>query len=204
MLSWPNRITLFRILLIPLFVFLALQMIKTPGQQAYRYGAIVVFAVMAVSDAADGYLARVLKKETKLGRLLDPVADKTLMGTACVLLALPEWPEPRLPVWIPIVVISREVFIVLGFAVLFLITRSVVGKPSVIGKATTSVLMAMILATLLKFPHIMLEFLWWVILGFTILSGIDYFYMGVRILNETQEAADSDKETQNGEDQDQS
>ena len=90
-LTLASRITIFRILLIIPFVSFMLKTndpaLRPHAQNAMRYVSILIFLIMAISDAIDGYLARVKKQVTKLGAFLDPIADKLLMTCACLLLA---------------------------------------------------------------------------------------------------------------------
>jgi len=86
-LSWANRMTILRILLIVPFVSCMLKINDPELGLAMRYIATAVYLFMAISDALDGYLARTKKQVTKLGAFLDPVADKLLITSACLLLA---------------------------------------------------------------------------------------------------------------------
>ncbi|MBM4050542.1 MAG: CDP-diacylglycerol--glycerol-3-phosphate 3-phosphatidyltransferase [Planctomycetes bacterium] len=180
-LTWANRITLFRIFLIPVFVLCVMQAHDVPP---CRYLAIGVFIVMALSDALDGYLARRWAQRTRLGFFLDPLADKLLVMTACVLLSCDFWPGPRFPNWIPVIVISRDAFILLGGLMLLLLTGTVKGGPSLLGKATTFVQMLSVVGILLN-NHLSLSTVrasWWVVAAFTLVSGVDYMRAGVRQL----------------------
>ena len=102
-LSWPNRITLFRLLLIAPFIVLILNQ-REWGDSA-RYGALAVFVIMAVSDFLDGMLARRLNRKTRFGAIPDPLADKALIISAVVLLSLPDSAVPAAPIsnWIVVV-----------------------------------------------------------------------------------------------------
>ena len=180
-LTWPNRISLFRIFMLPAFVIAVLQITAYP---AARYVAVCVFAVMGLSDALDGYLARVRDERTRLGRVLDPIADKLLLMTACALLSLNSWPEPRLPNWIAVVVISRDVFILVGALVVILLTGTFRGESNLWGKATTFIQMTMVIAVLVgnHMPLHLLTTLWWAAGVLTIVSGVVYMYLGVKEL----------------------
>ncbi len=101
-MNTANKLTIFRILLVPLFVYLLY------GQtSAMRYGALAVFIVAALTDFVDGYVARRFNQITNLGKLLDPVADKILVVSA--LIAFVDLAE--IPGWVVIVIISRDFFI---------------------------------------------------------------------------------------------
>jgi len=183
-LSWPNRITLARILLIPAFVVVTLR-VGGRAESPYRYAALIVFLVMAVSDAVDGILARWRRERTILGRYLDPLADKFLLTTACVLISCDVWPEPRFPNWVPVIVISRDVVIVVGSVLLFLINGTIRGEPTLLGKATTCLQMTSVLVTMLGncLPFALLAASWWAAGIFTIASGLQYVYLGTKQVN---------------------
>ena len=88
-LSWPNRMSILRLLLVAPFVVLLMNQ-NQPGWAFARYVAVGIFVVMALSDWIDGILARKLNAMTRLGAILDPLADKMLIICAAVLLSLPE------------------------------------------------------------------------------------------------------------------
>jgi len=136
-LTWPNRITLGRLLLIAPFVVL---MKHQQGQPVYRYLAVGIFVIMAFSDALDGYLANRLNRKTRLGAILDPLADKLLITCAAVLLCLPNSAVEgaRLPDWGVVMVIGKDIWVVVGFLVLFLVTGKVRVVPSRTGKLSTA------------------------------------------------------------------
>ena len=126
-LSWASRVTILRILLIVPFVSFMLKTNDTalsPGSQnAMRYVSIIVFLVMAISDAIDGYLARIKKQVTKLGAFLDPIADKLLMTSACLLLASQRGHVQSflLPPTVVVLIIGKDLFIFLGFTIVYFI-----------------------------------------------------------------------------------
>ncbi|MBW2175094.1 MAG: CDP-alcohol phosphatidyltransferase family protein [Deltaproteobacteria bacterium] len=95
----PNTLTLLRILLTPLF---AIFLIK----HLFDF-ALLVFAIAALSDGVDGFIARVFRQKTTLGAFLDPAADKLLLVTAFVTLAIQE----QIPSWLSVLVITRDVII---------------------------------------------------------------------------------------------
>jgi cardiolipin synthase len=184
MLTWPNRITIARICLIPLFVSAVLQ-VHGHEDSLYRYVAFGLFAFMAVTDAADGILARARGEKSFLGRILDPLADKFLLTTACVLLSCDFWPEPRLPNWVPVLVISRDVIIVVGVVVIFLVTGAIKPGPTFAGKVTTTVQMVMVFLVLLNnlFPWALVVTSCWITVALTCISGLQYIYIGSRQFN---------------------
>jgi CDP-diacylglycerol---glycerol-3-phosphate 3-phosphatidyltransferase len=101
----PNILTFLRMLMVPVFVFLLIN----PTKQMHLW-ATGVFIIASLTDWLDGFLARRYRAETRLGTLMDPIADKILVMAALVMLAaLPT--EPRIPAWIVVVLLSREMFV---------------------------------------------------------------------------------------------
>ena len=165
-MNWPNRITIFRIILIPIFII------------SIMYSrldiALVIFLVASLSDALDGYLARVLGQKTHLGSILDPIADKMLINSAFVSFSLvKELPAYlRMPVYVPVVIISRDVLILIGAITLYFVNGKLDVKPSMLGKATTCLQMFAVILLLVKFVYS--SWAWNIAVFFTVLSGIDY------------------------------
>jgi cardiolipin synthase len=132
----PNALTGVRIVLAPVFLVLYAQ-----GDTVRAFAA---FAAAAATDVLDGLAARVLQQHTRLGAFLDPIADKFL--ATCALFAL--WARGRLPLWLPILVVSRDVALLLGTAALRTIHREVPIAPTRIGKYATFWLAATVLLSL--------------------------------------------------------
>jgi cardiolipin synthase len=184
-LSWPNRITVLRILLIPGFVLALMQ--TREGEAGFRWVALVLLALVALGDGLDGYLARRLKSRSKLGAFLDPLADKLLMTSGYVVMASMLWPEPRMPKWVSVVVISRDVMIALFYfsmtalgSNLRMITPSFIGKTCATLQMVTlvAVLAAPASAGLLSEDALVtaLNALFLITAFLTLVSGIDYLY----------------------------
>ncbi|MCQ9206409.1 MAG: CDP-diacylglycerol--glycerol-3-phosphate 3-phosphatidyltransferase [Omnitrophica bacterium] len=171
-----NKITILRILLIPLFISFILY--------SKWDLALLVFFVAAISDAVDGYVARALSQRTELGKILDPIADKLLILSAFICFSVTTNPPMhlKLPVYVPIIIISRDAIIVLGALVIFFVKKELEVKPTMIGKVTTFFQMATVIAILLKTP--VSPVLWNIAVGLTIASGIDYIIKGSRVLGE--------------------
>lgn len=142
--SWlnvPNSITLFRIALVP--VFLVLQLSHERGW------ALACFATAAISDGLDGLLARVLNQRTKLGAVLDPIADKLLIIAALVSQVL----ERRLPLWLLAITVARELLMVIGALMVAYKRLELPTEPSRIGKyATFFMVCTVILSLISAFP----------------------------------------------------
>ncbi len=181
-MSLANKLSLFRILLVPGFVSCLLY--YRPGELEWlRYLAVALFIVGVLTDAVDGYIARAGGQATRLGAILDPAADKLLLVTAYLSLSLiTTLPEPyRLPPWVPILVISRDLIIVLGWLLVVLVTGDLQAQPSRLGKASTFFQMLTIVAILLGLPFS--NRILWTAMAFTVLSGVGYLRRGNRLLN---------------------
>jgi cardiolipin synthase len=136
-LNWPNRISIIRLLLILPFVVLMLNHDEW-GDWA-RLAALGIFVVMGLSDFVDGQLARRLHERTRLGAILDPLADKALIITSVILLAHPATAVAgaKLSNWIVVAVIGKDLWVILGFLVVYLATDQFMVRPSIAGKAST-------------------------------------------------------------------
>jgi cardiolipin synthase len=182
-MSIPNTLTLLRILLIPLFAI------------AFLYGmrmtALLIFAVAALTDALDGFLARCNDQQTKLGSLMDPLADKMLLLTGFILMGI----SHEMPHWCLVLVISREVVILFGWMVRHLITRSTSVTPSILGKATTLLQVVALVVLLLGHERIMpyhvSEILLYTAMAATAISGIDYLFRGLKELEPRKTSRDN-------------
>jgi len=135
-LNWPNRISIIRLLLVAPFVILLEDQDTWP--QA-RYLAMGIFVLMALSDFVDGILARRLHARTRLGAILDPLADKVLIICSAVLLSLPQYCPPgvRLSNWVVVFIIGKDLWLILGFLVIYLVTDKFRVHPAKAGKACT-------------------------------------------------------------------
>ncbi len=175
-MNLPNYITLLRIILIPFFINLMIY--------GYYGSALIVFAAACVTDALDGMIARLTKSMTELGAFLDPMADKLLIVSAFVTLVL----MGMLPVWLVIIVVSRDIILVLGSVAIYFTGHEFTARPSLIGKATTALqLIVVTLSLVLKnFGTEMglMTILHWTTAGFTLASGIQYVVRGTRIVGQ--------------------
>ena len=164
-LTWANQITILRILLIAPFVICMLKSNESDSGFAYRYAALGIFLIMCISDALDGYMARVKKQITKLGSFLDPLADKLLMTCACILLATTKTAVKgfELPSSVVVLIIGKDLFLMTGFITLFLFTSDVRIVPVVMGKTSTFLQLAMVLSTLIA-PEVSNYLGWWIYL----------------------------------------
>jgi len=183
-ISLPNQVTLARLLMTPFFIILVMQVPRLPY---CRTLAFLMFCAMVVGDVVDGYLARRMGLESRLGAFLDPVADKAMMVSAYVLLATRAYfGSPLLPDWLAVLVVSRDFFIVLGFVILYMMTGEIFIEPTRVGKATAAFQMATVIAAFLNagLSSRVLNGLIWATAALTVTSGIDYFFLGLRKLDE--------------------
>lgn len=176
-LNLPNRITIARILMIPVFVLLALW--QFPSHDVW---AAIVFVVASFSDTLDGQIARRRNLVTTLGKFLDPLADKMLVCSAfIVLVAL-----GRIPGWMVIIIICRE-FAVNGVRILAA-DAGVVIAASPLGKIKTTTQMICIVLLLLgnlafwpqPLYYVVTQIMVWLALLATVVSGADYLMKGAR------------------------
>lgn len=180
-LTIANQLTILRIVLIPIFVLLVVY---------GRLGeALLVFMTAGATDALDGLIARRAGQRTSLGAWLDPMADKLLLVTTFIVLTLPTIPlTNRLPLWLTIAVISRDIVIVGVVAIVNLAVGPRTFRPSVLGKATTA---AFILTSVvimyfnyLEQRSVLVDISIWLSLALTLVSSADYFFRLRRLINE--------------------
>lgn len=184
-MTLANKITIVRLLLIPVFVTLAIyygeSVQEKDPEPLLRYSAILAFLIAAASDGLDGYVARRYDQRTELGAILDPIADKGLLVSALLVLTFGHW-EVRFPLWFLILVLARDLSIVLGCMLIQFVNGSLEVRPSWLGKTTTVFQMAAIawVALQLTIPSPQVAI---VLAGiFTGLSWVGYMIDGVRQL----------------------
>lgn len=179
-LSPANQITLLRMLLIPAFVILIIY--------GYTGWALATFVVAGATDALDGLIARWSGEKTTLGAWLDPMADKLLFLTTFVVLT---WPglglTNRIPIWLTILVISRDVVIVLTVAIVNLAIGPRTFRPSLLGKAATAIYIVtcvvVMLFNYLQQTSVLVDFFIWASLAVNLLSSVDYTLRVKKIVN---------------------
>ena len=173
----PNILTLLRIIMVPVIVILLIQ-------ESFLK-ALIVFVAAGLTDILDGFLARFLHQQTVLGSYLDPIADKALLVSSFVTLSVLH----IIPGWLAVLVISRDLFILLGISVLSIMSISVEIRPAFVSKVTTALQLITVLLSLsaLCLPggirEIWLLPLYWVTAFFTIVSGLNYMARGMKIIN---------------------
>jgi len=178
-----NKITILRILLIPFFIMQVLYYTSSQND-LHRLLAIVAFAVAAISDGIDGYVARHYNQRSELGAILDPLADKLLLVSGTVLLSLNNLPHlHRLPLWLVTTIVSRDSLLFIGTAVIYYTCGKVVIRPRAFGKIATVLQMITLLWTLLKWDPAWLWFWSFSAALFTGSSGLLYVLDGVQQLS---------------------
>ena len=184
MLNLPNFLTILRIIAIPIFLIFL-----TDGRVG---AALLTFVLAGITDSVDGAIARLTNTRTTLGAYMDPLADKMLILSAFVALALMD----VVPRWLTVVVISRDVIILIGYLTLFLLTQQLMEiRPSAVSKAATFlhlVTLSTVLLSLWK-PQVdspaMRSWLYAVTGTITAVSGFHYIYRGLRWYQQKSSAA---------------
>lgn len=178
-MNLPNKLTLFRVILIPFFVFFLLAPFF-PG--CGNYIAVAIFIVASITDFLDGHIARKHNLVTNFGKFMDPLADKLLVCSALICLIELD----RIPAWIVIIIIARE-FIISGFR-LIASDNGVVIAASYWGKFKTTFQMLMVIVLILDIPHPVFYWLGviltYVSLALTVISLIDYIVKNKNVLQD--------------------
>ena len=187
-------LTLLRILLLPVFLWLVLSGAEPdPGPRPSRWWAIFVFGVMALTDKLDGYLARKLNQVSRIGTLLDPVADKLLVACSVILLSF-GWVSTRaysIPLPVVITIYGGYLLIAIGSLAMLKLVGRVRITPRPLGKMNTFLQLTLVMLTLiaptLRYPNTawvpaVLRLLWWVVPLIVVAASIDYTIQGVKQL----------------------
>lgn len=175
-MSLPNLITITRLLSVPLIVSLILSHQLMP--------AFILFSIAGLSDALDGFLARIFKSRTTLGAYLDPIADKALLVGVFAALGHTGLAE----IWVVVLVVFRDVLIVGGIILLFLFKNNIEMKPLMISKINTVVQLIYALFilgqgdALLNIPHLSV-LLGYLVVFTTVLSGVIYVRLALKYFN---------------------
>ncbi len=184
-MTTANKISIFRILLVPVLIGFAIYYGQSVADGApddrWRVATIVIFGLASLSDALDGWIARRFAQQTRLGTILDPLADKLLMASAILVLSFTAWPQ-RFPLWFPIIILSRDVLSTIGAILVHHVTGQCTIKPHWTGKVATVCQMAALLWVMLDIrtpPAI-----WSAAAAafFTFASGMVYIKDGIRQL----------------------
>lgn len=189
-MTFASKITLSRLLLVPVFAVLAIYYGHSVAAGApvewLRWAAITTFVTAAASDGIDGWVARRFNQRSKFGAIIDPIADKALLLTAFITLTAVDWgPDNwRLPLWITALVIVRDCIILGGINVLRFTGHQVNIAPTWSGKVCTVAQMVALGWVMLKVLPFSPLYPCLVAAACTVWSGVDYVRQGIRILNE--------------------
>lgn len=181
-MTLANKITIGRILAVPFFV--ATVLYYHPEKDYLRFVALGIFLAAALSDLVDGYIARTQHQKTRAGAILDPIADKLLVisGLICLYRIGGYFDMAvQLPLWLIVVLISRDTFLLIGTGVIQVIVGRVEIVPNMWGKAAAFVQVLCIVGMLLQWPFSFI--IWYMALVTTGVSIVLYVSEGIRILN---------------------
>jgi cardiolipin synthase len=179
-LNFANLLTIFRILLIAPFLYFINQ---------GRFGtALLLFFIASLTDFFDGFVARKFNQQSKLGQMLDPLADKILTTASFIVMALPHPNFPSIPVWLAVAVIGRDAVILLGSWIVYAMTKFKEFKPTTSGKVNTFLELGLIVWFLwfnwMDRFTIILPLCYFIVLGSVLVSGASYLVQGVQIISE--------------------
>ncbi len=200
-MTTANKITITRIMMIPVFVMMAIyyghSVQRGAPQDWQRWTAIAVFVLAAASDGIDGYIARRYNQKSQLGVVLDPIADKGLLLSGIITLSFSNWGY-EFPVWFPVLIVARDVVIVAGTLTLHFLNGSVRVRPSWTGKTATALQMVAIALCMMQWNWFQkslaigrwkldfgsLDLAVWLAGFFTLVSGFGYVVSGIAQLHD--------------------
>jgi CDP-diacylglycerol--glycerol-3-phosphate 3-phosphatidyltransferase len=200
-MTTANKITITRIMMIPVFVMMALYYGRSvqhgSPQEWQRWTAIAIFVLAAASDGIDGYIARRYNQKSRLGVVLDPLADKGLLLSGIITLSFSNWGY-EFPVWFPVLIVARDVVILAGTLTLHFLNGSVRVRPSWTGKTATALQMVAIALCMLQWNWFQktlaigrwkldfgsLDLAVWLAGFFTLVSGFGYVMSGIAQLHD--------------------
>src|ERR1700693_2036223 len=179
-LSLPNQLTFLRLVFLPFFII---------SIHYRRYDvALVILIIAGLTDGLDGLLARSLNQKTALGAYLDPIADKLLLSSSFVVLAL----NRKISWWLATLVLSRDIILMTAAAVILVVVGYRPFPPSIYGKATTAVQILLVFAVVLlavtdwAWLQVLRNIIGYLVAAFTVFSGFHYCFTVARRLNEQQ------------------
>ena len=185
-MTTANKVTIGRIILVPFFAVQLLYYFRT-DEEVYRHIAIAAFLIATISDGIDGWLARHRNQGTQLGTYLDPIADKLLLIIGLVLLSI-QFEENRLdqriPLWLTGTVLGRDMIVVTGSALVYLVVGDLKVRPHFLSKVSSVLQMVCIGWVLFKLPG---EVTFWLAVGASVttaITGLMYVMDGVRQFSE--------------------
>jgi cardiolipin synthase (CMP-forming) len=183
----PNLLSLFRMGLVPVFIISVID--------GHPFRALIVFLLGGITDALDGFIARVFKQQSLLGTYLDPIADKLLLVSAYVTLSIPQLNQgTQIPLWVTVLIIARDVLLVVVALILYLAAGVRSFPPTFLSKINTTLQVVTVVLVLISgtFPEIRwidltADTAIYLVAALTLGSGLDY---GLR-LNRLQPAQKS-------------
>jgi CDP-diacylglycerol--glycerol-3-phosphate 3-phosphatidyltransferase len=194
-LNWPMGLTMLRLLLLPVFLYLLLlDAGPADTDRPHRWWALGVFAAMALTDKLDGYLARRLGQASHLGAMLDPIADKLLLMISLILLSSDRVAPPgyAIPLWVVAAVYAKDLLIVIGTLYVLSRVRDVHIKARWLGKISTALQLVLVLWTLLApdlhpvlgghAPKVLHDALGAAVAVVAVASAVDYAALARRLL----------------------
>ncbi|MFL6215997.1 MAG: CDP-alcohol phosphatidyltransferase family protein [Blastocatellia bacterium] len=164
--------------------------------------AVIVFFIAGITDFFDGFVARRFNQQTAFGRFLDPAADKLLTTASYIVMALPRAGFEPLPLWMTVSVVGRDVLILLGSLVIYLTIRYKSFKPTTLGKLNTFLEIGLIFWFIMfqleamKPLKILLPLMYGIVITSVIASGIEYVWMGARIVRTSRQPVASEAANQ--------
>jgi CDP-diacylglycerol--glycerol-3-phosphate 3-phosphatidyltransferase len=182
-MTTANKITILRILLVPFIVVEVLYYVRE-GHEIHRLLALISFALAAICDGVDGYVARHYNQRSELGAILDPLADKLLLVSGVVVLSFDHSPYlESVPLWLTGTILGRDMVILIGMVVIQLMVGNVKVRPRIIGKIATVLQMVVVLWIMLKWSEGWLRALSLATAICTGISGLFYVWDGSRQLS---------------------
>ncbi len=180
-LTFANKITIFRILAVPFFISTTLY--YSPQRDYLRFIALGIFLFAVISDVIDGYIARRWHEKTHAGAILDPLADKILLMSAflCLFKIGGQFITIRLPLWLVVAVISRDIILLIGSMLIYLAQGKLSIEVTKWGKVSTFFQVVIVIGILLQWS--LSIYFWYLALIFTIISALDYIRSGIKLLN---------------------
>lgn len=178
-----NQVTLLRMLLVPAFVSLVVY--------GYLGWALVTFVVAGITDMLDGIIARRSGQQSDLGAWLDPMADKLLAVSTFIVLSVPGLGLANpLPIWLTVMIITRDVVIVATVAIVNLAVGKRTFKPSIYGKVATATYMLTVVAAMLfnylRYHSVVVDLFVWASTAITLISSLHYITHASRIIETPQ------------------
>ncbi|HTX21178.1 MAG TPA: CDP-alcohol phosphatidyltransferase family protein [Candidatus Aquilonibacter sp.] len=197
-MTTANKITILRILLIPFFVVELIYYVRT-GNEIHWLLAVLSFAIAAICDGVDGYIARHYNQKSELGAILDPLADKLLLVSGIVTLSFNNAPYfQQIPLWLMGTIIGRDLLLGIGSVVIHLVVGKMTVRPRLTGKLATVFQMLVVAWILLQFDSQPKLLQVWIFGAgiFTGISGLLYVWDGTKQLG-SHPSSSASKKTSN-------